>query len=70
MSETDIVWIKEALRRIELQLETGADKCRERHSELDKILAALTVRTSIVGIIAGLVAGGAFWFLQMMMKLK
>lgn len=51
----DITWIRESLKRIEGRLEDGSEKCRVRHSALDKELAALTVRAGFYGALAGAV---------------
>ena len=46
---TSIEWIKESLERIEERLDAGAEKCRERHTEIDKELTALKVRAGLYG---------------------
>lgn len=65
----DIEWIKEALERIEKHLEDRTEKCRERHSEIDRELGALSVRASVVGAVAGIFSGGAIWLAQMVFNL-
>ncbi len=67
--ERDIEWIKESLERIEKHLEERTEKCRERHSDIDRELGALSVRASVIGAVAGIFSGGAIWFAQFVFNL-
>ena len=68
MSEGDIIWIKESLRRIEEQIAFGDEHCRERHALIDRELGALSVKVSIISAVAGLVSGGVFAAIQMIFR--
>ncbi len=53
MGDTDIQWIKEALERIEDVLKCNEKDCRDRHTIIDKELAALKIKATIYGAFAG-----------------
>jgi hypothetical protein len=49
----DIEWIRESLERIEGRLYGMDIGCRERHTDIDRELAALRVRAGLYGALAG-----------------